>query len=116
MKIVITGGKHEADFIIKMLKEEHHQLIVINQDIEFAEYISTNKSPLAKCIKNVYESALKHYEAREFGPACRDLYPLIANHNENYDTASLSLMAKSIEYLRKPPLPSFNGVEDLESK
>ena len=42
MKIVITGGKHEADFIIKMLKEEHHQLIVINQDIEFAEYISTN--------------------------------------------------------------------------
>ena len=65
---------------------------------------------------DIYESALKHYEAREFGPACRDLYPLIANHNENYDTASLSLMAKSIEYLRKPPLPSFNGVEDLESK
>ncbi len=42
MKIVITGGKHEADFIVKMLKEEHHQLIVINQDREFAEYISTN--------------------------------------------------------------------------
>ncbi|MDI6453005.1 potassium channel family protein [Peloplasma aerotolerans] len=42
MKIVITGGKHEADFIVKMLKEEHHQLIVINQDREFAEYISSN--------------------------------------------------------------------------
>ncbi|MBU1094639.1 MAG: NAD-binding protein [Firmicutes bacterium] len=42
MKIVITGGKHEADFIVKMLKEEHHQLIVINQDREFAEYISTS--------------------------------------------------------------------------
>ncbi|MBU1141345.1 MAG: NAD-binding protein [Firmicutes bacterium] len=42
MKIVITGGKHEADFIVKMLKEEHHQLIIINQDKEFAEYISTN--------------------------------------------------------------------------
>ena len=65
---------------------------------------------------DIYESALKHYEASEFGPACRDLYPLIANHNENFDTASLSLMAKSIEYLRKPPLLSFNGVEDLESK
>ena len=65
---------------------------------------------------DIYESALKHYESSEFGPACRDLYPLIANHNENYDTASLSLMAKSIEYLRKPPLLSFNGVEDLESK
>ncbi|HAX02593.1 MAG: hypothetical protein A2Y45_01865 [Tenericutes bacterium GWC2_34_14] len=42
MKVVITGGKHEADFIVKMLKEEHHQLIVINNDRTFAEYISTN--------------------------------------------------------------------------
>ena len=43
MRIVVTGGKHEADFIVNMLKEEHmHQIIVINQDREFAEYISTN--------------------------------------------------------------------------
>lgn len=42
MKIVITGGKHEADFIVKMLKEEHHHLIVINSDREFADYISSN--------------------------------------------------------------------------
>jgi len=42
MKIVITGGKHEADFIVKMLKQEHHQLIIINSDREFADYISGN--------------------------------------------------------------------------
>lgn len=42
MKIVIAGGKHEADFVIKALKEEHHHLIVINQDRAFAEYISTS--------------------------------------------------------------------------
>jgi len=42
MKIVITGGKHEADFIISMLKQEQHQLVVINQDHSFSEYISTN--------------------------------------------------------------------------
>jgi trk system potassium uptake protein TrkA len=43
MKIVITGGKHETDFIVKMLKENHHNnLIVINSDKVFAEYISTN--------------------------------------------------------------------------
>jgi trk system potassium uptake protein TrkA len=43
MRIVITGGKHEADFIVNMIKKEHaHQLIVINQDRAFAEYISTN--------------------------------------------------------------------------
>jgi trk system potassium uptake protein TrkA len=42
MKIVITGGKHEADYIVSKLKKEHHQLIIINQDRDFAEYISAN--------------------------------------------------------------------------
>lgn len=42
MKIVITGGMHEADFIVKMLRDEHHQLIVINQDRQIADYISSN--------------------------------------------------------------------------
>lgn len=42
MKIVIAGGKHEADFIVNMFKEDHHELIVINPDYDFAEYISTN--------------------------------------------------------------------------
>ncbi|TVP84955.1 MAG: TrkA family potassium uptake protein [Acholeplasmataceae bacterium] len=42
MKIVIAGGKHEADFIVNMFKEDHHELIVINPDHDFAEYISTN--------------------------------------------------------------------------
>jgi trk system potassium uptake protein len=42
MKIVITGGMHEADFIVKMLKDEHHKLIVINQDRQVADYISSN--------------------------------------------------------------------------
>ncbi|MBE0700371.1 MAG: NAD-binding protein, partial [Acholeplasmataceae bacterium] len=42
MKIIIAGGKHEADFIVSMFKEEKHQLIIINQDRQFAEYISTH--------------------------------------------------------------------------
>jgi trk system potassium uptake protein TrkA len=42
MKIVIAGGKHEADFIVSKLKKEHHQLIIINQDRDFAQYISAN--------------------------------------------------------------------------
>ncbi|AUD64766.1 hypothetical protein BK011_03390 [Tenericutes bacterium MZ-XQ] len=44
MKIVIAGGKHEADFIVSKLKKEHHQLIVINQDRDFATYISANNN------------------------------------------------------------------------
>jgi trk system potassium uptake protein len=42
MKIVITGGKHEADYIVSKLKKEHHHLIVINQDRDFGQYISAN--------------------------------------------------------------------------
>ncbi len=42
MKIVITGGKHEADYIVSLLKKENHQLIVINEDPGFAEYISSH--------------------------------------------------------------------------
>jgi trk system potassium uptake protein len=41
MRIIIAGGKHEADYIIKMFKEEHHKLTVINPDKQFAEYISS---------------------------------------------------------------------------
>lgn len=92
------------------------RVIGINEPVDIYHLHAEVSSIEWRSDADIYESALKHYEAREFGPACRDLYPLIANHNENYDTASLSLMAKSIEYLRKPPLPSFNGVEDLESK
>lgn len=44
MKIVVAGGKHEADFIVKMFKEDHHRLIVINQDRKFAEYISESNN------------------------------------------------------------------------
>jgi len=42
MKIVITGGKHEADYIVSLLKKENHELIVINEDPGFAEYISSH--------------------------------------------------------------------------
>jgi trk system potassium uptake protein len=41
MRIIVAGGKHEADYIIKMFKEENHDLTVINNDVDFAQYIST---------------------------------------------------------------------------
>jgi len=41
MRIVIAGGKHQADFLIKMFKAEKHQLTVINKDEQFSDYIST---------------------------------------------------------------------------
>jgi trk system potassium uptake protein TrkA len=40
MRIIVAGGKHEADYIIGMFKSERHQVIVINEDDEAAKYIS----------------------------------------------------------------------------
>jgi trk system potassium uptake protein len=39
MKIAITGGKAEADFLAASLKE-HHKLAVINPDTEYARYLA----------------------------------------------------------------------------
>ena len=40
MKVLITGGQIEADFIIKMFKEAKHQLIVVNSDQKYCQYLS----------------------------------------------------------------------------
>lgn len=40
MKIVICGGKFEAEYIVGKFLEDKHKVIVINQDEEAAKYIS----------------------------------------------------------------------------
>ena len=40
MKIVIAGGKAKADYLIRLLNGKGHQLIVINDDLEFCTYLS----------------------------------------------------------------------------
>ena len=41
MKIVVAGGRNEADFLIGMLKIGKHKLIVINEDRSYCEHLST---------------------------------------------------------------------------
>ncbi len=40
MKIVIAGGHIEVDYLITMFLKSHHDLVVINPDREFCEYLS----------------------------------------------------------------------------
>lgn len=42
MKIVICGGYHAADFIIKTFKGRQHKLIVINDSRDHAKYLTKN--------------------------------------------------------------------------
>ena len=47
MKIVICDGRNEADYIIKMFKKKENTLIVINDDKEYASYLSkTHRIPV----------------------------------------------------------------------
>ncbi|HLS99868.1 MAG TPA: TrkA family potassium uptake protein [Acholeplasma sp.] len=40
MRIIIVGGKNEADYMIGMFLKEKHQVLVINEDEEAAKYIA----------------------------------------------------------------------------
>ena len=47
MKIVIVGGRDEADFLIGFLLGKDHRLIVINKDSSYCEYLSaTHQIPV----------------------------------------------------------------------
>lgn len=41
MKIVIAGGRHEVDYLVKMFKKNKHDMIVINEDRDFCELLSS---------------------------------------------------------------------------
>lgn len=47
MKIAIVGGKNKADFLIESLLDKEHSLMVINDDINFCNYLAkTYKIPV----------------------------------------------------------------------
>jgi trk system potassium uptake protein len=48
MKLVITGGKAEADFLISSLSE-NHKLIIINPDKEYARYLCDTHKVAVYC-------------------------------------------------------------------
>ena len=92
------------------------RVVGINEPVDLYQLHAEVSSIEWKSDADVYESALVNYESKKFGLACRDLYPLITNQSGNYDPPSLSLMSKAIEFLRKPPMDCFDGVEDLDLK
>ena len=42
MKIVIASGDSKADFIIKMLRDDRHKVVAINEEKSYCEYLATN--------------------------------------------------------------------------
>ena len=42
MRALIAGGRSRTDFLITSLREEHHNVVVINNDRTYCEYLAAN--------------------------------------------------------------------------
>ena len=80
MRIIIAGGNHEADYVIKTLKKRGNKLFVINEDPVVAKYLSSHNKvdvytgDITK--KYVYDDI----EAQDF-----DLFVALSNNDaDNY--------------------------------
>ncbi len=93
MKIVITDGEHEADYIIKTYKSRNNDLIVINNNEEICKYLSVNNA-----IPVMFGRSTRESDLIEAGAEDADLFiSLSMNDMDNYvacQTAKQLLRAK----------------------
>ncbi len=79
MKIVIAGGRDQADFLIGSLLDKKHKLIVVNDDSGYCEYLaSTHQIPIVNgdpCKQYILEDAQVH--------GCDVLIALTSNDADN---------------------------------
>jgi len=102
MRIVIAGGSSEVDYLIKLLKKRHHQLIVINKEREYCEYLST-----ANEMSVFFGDPSRKYTLEDAGIANSDvIVALSANDAENLVICQLAKrcfgVKKAIAILRNP--------------
>ena len=94
MKIVIVNGKNEADFLVKMLKNEHHKLIVVNDSKEYGNYLSLNNE-----IAVYIGDGTKKYVLEEAGVNEADV--LISLSENDADNLVVCQTAKKIFNVKK---------------
>ncbi|MFA5283442.1 MAG: NAD-binding protein [Bacilli bacterium] len=94
MKIVIAGGDHQADYIISMYKKERKDLIVINADKIFADYLSRKHR-----IPVYVGEPFKRYVLEETNIHDADIFiALCASDSDNYVAC---IMAKRLFNVKK---------------
>lgn len=94
MKVVITGGAHEADFIVNMFKKEKHKLIVINNDPLFSQFISAQNH-----IEVFDGDPTKEYILGDANAKNADI--IIALSAKDIDNYIVCMMAKKVFQIKK---------------
>ena len=95
MKIVVAGGKDEADFLIGLLLMGKHKLIVVNGDRPYCERLAASYNG----IKVVYGDPCKEYVMEEAGIRGWDI--VIALRSQDADNLEICQMAKRLFGVKK---------------
>ena len=94
MKIVIAGGDSKADFIIKMLRDDRHKVVAINEEKSYCEYLATvHNIPIIHgdpCKKHILDNA-----------DIKDFDVMIALKEADADNLEICQMAKKIYNIKK---------------
>lgn len=94
MKIVIAGGDSKADFIIKMLRDDRHKVVAINEEKSYCEYLATvHNIPIIygdPCKKHILDNAdIKNFDV------------MIALKNSDADNLEICQMASKLYNIKK---------------
>ena len=94
MKIAITGGHSEAEFIISMFSKEKHDLVIINDDLDIANKISQDNG-----LNVYYGDPTKPHILKEGGIEGSDI--LISLCDEDTDNYVICCIAKNMLNVKK---------------
>ena len=94
MKIVIAGGDSKADFIIKMLRDDRHKVVAINEEKSYCEFLATNHNiPIIHgdpCKKHILDNA-----------DIKDFDVMIALKESDADNLEICQMASKVYNIKK---------------
>lgn len=95
MKIVIAGGKDEADFLTGLLLMGKHKLIAINGDMNYCEHLASIHDGLSV----IYGDPCKEYVMEDAGIRGYDI--MIALSEKDADNLEICQMAKRLFAVKK---------------
>ena len=95
MKIVVAGGRDEADFLIGLLLMGKHKIIAINGDMGYCEHLAASYNAASV----IYGDPCKEYVMDEAGVKGYDI--LIALREKDADNLEICQMAKRLFAIKK---------------
>ena len=88
MKIVVAGGRDEADFLIGLLLMGKHKLITVNEDMSYCEHLAAVHDDISV----IYGDPCKEYVMEDAGIRGCDI--VIALREKDADNLEICQMAK----------------------